>query len=88
MSHWTILKIEAYCGIRWEEQPEFVYDLGGKKKKKKNPLYDPDAPKPVRPDYCPIDPPSYICLEKGCEYFAWCEYKEDKYEYPEEDDQK
>jgi hypothetical protein len=75
-SKWDIIAIEGYCGLMWEyneKSSEYFIDFDTGEKYP-NPKYDPNAVMPEPPDYC-IDEITYTCLEKGCKYFAYCEFK-------------
>jgi len=74
--HWQHIILEAFCGFEWDDNPEFWYDLNGKKIP--NPKYDPQKPKRTKPDYCPGEP-CYTCYENDCPYL--CTTSVDKEDY-------
>lgn len=68
---WTIIQLEGYCLIGTVFEHKYHYKLDGTKVP--NPKYDPNAIPPEPPDYCP-GKPQFVCLDKGCNFFGYCEY--------------
>ena len=83
---WTTIILEAYC-LRTTtcEKHKYNYEIFGfnskkgklKTRKIPNKKYNPKYKTPRKPGYCP-GKPQYLCLEKGCKYFAYTDaYKEE-----------
>lgn len=83
MGSWIHIILEGYCTRKYStKKDKYVYECTNPKKmelkKIPNKDYDPNYRTPKKPSYC-IDVPRFICLEKNCKHFGYCDAELEDY---------